>query len=729
MEAGVDWIQIKFPIENYWIKGFIMRIAFRQVVILSGLFFGCFVPQCIFGQEEGLVAHWSFDETHMATTHDSAGATDDKIDGFSKYVPGVAGTGLRFDGYTTGVIRPGKSAPHLKDAFTVEAWVAMNTYPWNLVPIVDHEADQQVGYLLGIDPLGHVSLQVSVDRVWRTVTSTAQLPLKKWAHVAGVFDSNNGLTIYIDGKEAGHLDARGEMSPLADAWFGQDDLIIGRVRQATVPMPSERDNPKFAIFYSLDGILDELNIYNRSLRADEVQSAYASAHAPTGEVLPWPTLPSGPPGAGPFGAYYTTLKYEDVWDRPRRLGSDSDVVVRFDQSPIRLVFWQGTNFIPAWVTENNKWYTDEFVETWGAGCPDGGDCEPMSDKQSRYSHVRILESNDARAVIHWRYALSEVENYKGANPDSMGWFDWADEYWTVYPDGIAIRRQMLHTTDTSKPHEWQESIVIHGAGQWPEDNINLDAITLANMQGETATYTWPLKTKWEFTFPAGPRTFDKPDHPNIQVVNLKSEWKPFQVMPPEHAKIEVYNQEKTFYTFECWNHWPVAQIVSSGRPCVAPDRPSHSSLSHLYWDDYETSGGTESKILMSGMTTSAAAKLVTIAKAWVTPAKIEVAGSAFGSDGYNPAERAYMITRKTGTPIAPLEITLDAAAATPAVNPAFVIKNWGEAAPVLKIDGKTGAWGADFRYGLERNLDGIDLVVWIRKELARPTKVRLAASK
>jgi hypothetical protein len=358
-------------------------------------------------------------------------------------------------------------------------------------------------------------------------------------HIAGVFDRNQGLTIFIDGKEAGRLPAKGEMSPLGETWYGQDDFVIGRVRQPTLPVPSERGNPKYAVMYSLDCILDEVKIYNRALPPDEVQREFTSASAPAGEVLPWPALPSGPPEPGRFGAYYTTLKYEDVWDRTRRIGPDSDVLVRFE-SPIRLVFWQGTNYIPAWATENNRWYTDEFLETWGPGCPDGGDCEPMSDKQSRYSHVRILESNDARVVVHWRYALSEVENYKGAHPNMMGWFDWADEYWTVYPDGVAIRKQVLRSTDLSKVHEWQESIVINGAGQRPEDNINLDAVTLANMNGETATYRWPLKTNRDFDFPAGPQTFDKPTSPNIQVVNLKSNWKPFEIVSPTHSKIEVY---------------------------------------------------------------------------------------------------------------------------------------------------------------------------------------------
>ena len=107
------------------------------------------------------------------------------------------------------------------------------------------------------------------------------------------------------------------------------------------------------------------------------------------------------------------------------------MVVRFDDLPIRLVSWQGTNYIPALITENGKWYSDEFVETGGLpGCPLGQDCEPMSDKQNRYAHVRILESTPARAVLHFRYGLCEVEQFVCANPDPItGWADWADEYY------------------------------------------------------------------------------------------------------------------------------------------------------------------------------------------------------------------------------------------------------------------------------------------------------------
>jgi hypothetical protein len=408
------------------------------------------------------------------------------------------------------------------------------------------------------------------------------------------------------------------------------------------------------------------------------------------------------------------------------MGPESDVVVRFDQSPIRLVFWQGMNYIPGWVTENGKWYSDEHLETWGPGCPDGEDCEPMSDKQSRYSHVSILESSDARAVVHWRYALAEAEYYHGAHPDPLtGWFDWADEYWTVYPDGVAVRKQVIHTTDLSKPHEWQETIVVNGPGQKPEDTINLDALTLANLKGEIVTYTWKPKPAMSFTRPNGPETVTGPPDANIQVVNLKSTWKPFQIVPPANVKWDIYNDEKTYFTFECWNHWPVAQIPSSGRPCVAADRPFSSSLSHIYWDAYQTSENTMSKLLLDGLTTKPPRELLPLAKSWLSPPQIYVTGEGFRSEGYDAAERAFVLVHGASTRLAALDLTIQAGEESPAVNPAIVIKNWGEGGARVTLDGKPVAAGKDLRFGHVERLEGSDLVVWIQTQATKPLRVRL----
>ena len=664
-------------------------------------------------ESDSVVAHWPLDE--------KAGAeSSDKILGMRRFVPGVSGNALRFDGYTTHVIRPVAQVPKLGEQFSIEAWIVIDAYPWNWVPIVDHSQYRQVGYFFGVDAWGHLGLQADVDGVWQSLTSTEELSLKKWIHVAGTFDAARGLNLFINGKPAGGLAVRGGMRPADRA-----DLMIGRVREPMIPVPGDAIHPRDPVGYSFDGIIDEIRIHGRVLSAEEVQKSCAAVQAPQGEVLPWAKLPSGPPGAGSFGAYYATLKFHDAWDALRRVGPDSEVVVRFDQSPIRLVFWQGMNYIPAWVTENGKWYTDEFLETYREMCP-GDDCEPMSDKQSRYSRVRILESTEARAVIHWRYALADAEHYRGALPDPYtGWFDWADEYWTVYPDGVAVRKQVLWSTEPTKDHEWHESIVINAPGERPEDNINLDALTVANMKGETATYTWSTKPFRVFERPHGPEKVDRPDNPNIQWVNLKSTWKPFQIAPPKNAKFDIYNSEKTNFTFECWNHWPVGQIKSSGRPCVAADRVSHTSLSHISWEPYETSEYTMSKLLLSGLTDKPVADLLPLAKSWLSPPNVQLIGEGFRSEGYDPTQRAFVIARTSADIRAGLELTLQAGEDTPTVNPALVIRKWNQGKPQIWINGKLVAHDNGLRLGLVEKLDASDLILWYQATSTKPLRIKL----
>ncbi|HEV2322824.1 MAG TPA: LamG domain-containing protein [Terracidiphilus sp.] len=700
-----------------------MRVALLLLIC-------CVLPACVLhGQERGVDAHWAFMRDQGAAPVDSLHGVKASLGGYYAYVPGIAGEGLRFDGYTTSMTVPYRDTDaQIRDGFTVEAWVALNTYPWNWMPIVDQEQDRQQGLFFGIDAFGHFALDVSMNGQWQTLTSTATLPLKKWAHVAGTYrtSSRGGeLRIYLDGKCVGQLPVRGEMLP------ARADLLIGRVRAPLLPFPEAAAKPQYPIWYSLDGILDELAIYGRALNADEIATEFARASAPAADVLPWPRMPSGPAGPGRFGAYYATLRYQDTWDRLRRIGPDSDVVVRFDDSPVRLVFWQGTNYIPAWVTENGKWYTDEFTETYVRdGCPEGGDCEPMSDKQSRYSHVNILESNNARVVVHWRYALAEVEHYLGAWPDPLtGWFQWTDEYWTVYPDGIAVRKQVVHNTGGTQANEWQETIILHQPGSRPEDDINWDALTLENMNGETKTYTWRPKPAGVLGVPLGPADVTGPPDPNIQLVNMKSRWKPFQIVSPDGAGADIYNNELTYFSFECWNHWPVAQIASSDRPCVADDRASHSSLSHLHWKLYAKTRNTETKILMDGLTTKSAPELLPLARSWLSPPDLQLEGDAYRSGGYDPAERDYVLTATNPPAQAPLRITIAASQSSPAVDPAILIRNWGEKDARLKIDGRPVEWGRDFRAGHIEHLDRTDLIVWLRKESTAPLQIELTPGK
>ena len=659
------------------------------------------------GQQAGIF--WHFDEDAGATVHDSSGGIDDPISGYFIRVPGVTGKAISFDGYTTAIVRPAKEVPELGQAFTISAWVALDDYPWNWVPIVDQELDHQVGYVLEIDAFGHPGFGIDVNGVWQHLTSSMKLPLKRWSRLTATFGENQGVTLYVNGKEAGTLKTSGPFFPATNA-----SLIVGRVRTATLPFPSWLIHPHDAVFYSLEGYLDDVQIEPGARSASEEAADYKSVHVTSGDVIPYAVLPSGLSGTGPFGAFYATLKFKPSWDNLRRMGPNSDVIVRFAQSPMRLVFWEGLNYMPAWVTENGKWYNEQSVETWGKPyCIGGQDCEPMSDKQDRSSRVNIIESSPARVVVRWRYSLVETRAYAEADPDpDTGWGDWVEEYWTVYPDGIAIRKQTLwHTSKMTPNYEWQETIVIHGPGKRPEDDIEPSALTLENMQGEVHTYTWGEKVGTSFDYPRGPKKLDLPANANIQIVNLKSQYRPFEIVNPKGGiKFHTYNSERSYSMFEWWNHWPVAQIASSGRPALAADRPSHSSLSDIYWGDYKATQHTETKIMMTGLTAQGPPQLLELAKSWLSPAQAEATGAGVSGVSYDPAQRAYVVHRAAGSSESAITVTFDASESSPLVNPAIVIENWHTGARV-QVVGRSQL-DSSVRIGVSRVLENQNLVVW-----------------
>lgn len=706
-----------------------MKRAHFLLAAFSGFGILLCARTCMIAQEQSPAARpasvtWRFDEGSSDTLKAQLAKTGDDLEGMWRLVPGVRGQALEFDGYTTEVERAAKEVPAIGNAFTVSAWVALDYYPWNWLPIVDQSEFNQVGFSLEIDEFGHVALGASIDGVWKQAISDETVPLKKWVHITGIFQASQGLTVLIDGRPAGHMAATGEF------WQARDiSLILGRVRKAQNTFPAWISRPEELSYYSLDGRLDEVTLLDRAITPDKDRQQVDTVSPPAGEVIPTAVLPSGPPGAGPFGAMYASLKFEPAWDRLRRIGADTDVVVRFSDSPMRLVFWQGTNYIPAWVTDNGKWYTDEFLETWGKGCPGAGDCEPMSDKQSRYSHVSILSSTDARAVIHWRYALAEARNYEGGLADPRtGWFDWADEYWTVYPDGVAVRKQVLWSSDLDKTHEWQETIVINGPGQRPEDNIEPDALTLENMAGQTATYHWELKTDHAFTLPKGPAKLDKPEDANIQIVHLKSDQNPFQIVVPKDVSFDTYGFEPSYSSFEWWNHWPVAQLVSSGRVAVTADRASHSSLSHIYWPAYGRTAETMTKLLMDGLTAreGATTNVLPLARSWTSPPVAHLRDAGAGTVRYDPAQRAFVVERPEDTVNGPFGIEIESSPDHPVVDPAFVIERWkakGDAPAKVRVavDGKDTR--VPVHFGVEHHLDGDEAVIYLEMTATRPVEM------
>jgi hypothetical protein len=703
-----------------------------QTLILAGC-----LANAAFAADRPPVASWSFNQ----------GPAGDEVRGFRKFVDGVAGKALRFDGQTTTVVRSAEKMPRIDEAFSVEAWVALQTYPWTWCAIVNQEKDRQAGYFFGIDPEGRFGLQLATREGWQDCRSSVGLPLYSWNHILGVFDPATGLRLYLNGKLVGEKAVSGPplFAPDVDVWIGRNETPLGLSEEIRVVAP---------VAFSFDGILDEVRIYDAALDPAETKAA-SSRLKPVGPPpLRPPVLPAGPKGPGRFGAYYSRLRYAEEWENPWRVGEAADVVVRFDETPNRLVFWRGTSYIPAWVTENGIWYTNEFYETQVPAMPTSA--EPMADKQARFSHARILESHDARVVVLWRYAPVSV-NYDLVNIDPLtGWGDWVEETYTVYPDGSCVRKIRVWSSkpriDPAEGKDWNnfrqyhEAIIINPPGTRPEDNIETDALTLANMKGEVHTYSWadgPPGEKASFDAETlatlhrisdldtpGHQWLVRPDGGNILRVNLKARFSPYVIVDPRNVAIDCYAGEiiRERSIFPWWNHWPVSQqIRSSGRWALASDRVSHSSLAHIQsWRPYEETADGVTMLMLNGLTDKPAETLVPLAKAWLSPPKMDVEGEAFRGDGFDSTERAFVVARRGQDGPGRVTVILQASKDSPAVNPVLRIRRWDLAIPRVEVGGRTAVVGRDVRAGLIPGLEGDDLVLWIRGEWTSPIRISIA---
>src|ERR1051326_7558353 len=75
-----------------WVRKTLNWVVFGWAVL--GVL--CLSDYC-YGQKDGLVARWSFEEGSGQVIHDSVRGIDDKITGVFRHVAGVEGQALRFN--------------------------------------------------------------------------------------------------------------------------------------------------------------------------------------------------------------------------------------------------------------------------------------------------------------------------------------------------------------------------------------------------------------------------------------------------------------------------------------------------------------------------------------------------------------------------------------------------------------------------------------------------------
>ena len=673
--------------------------------------------------ESGPISWWDFNEADEACMIDRVSGSRDVLSGNWRLGTGASSHALKCDGFTTCLTRKAPDAPRLGDAFTIQAWVAVQTYPWGWCPIVTQRGDRRSGYRFAVDARGRVGLHLAVGGQWQECTSAATVPLMRWAHIAATFDARSGIAVYINGEQAGHLSTSG--SP---AYAAAVDLLIGRNREKEPAMfSSEWGQPDQPMHFAFDGLIDEVKIHDYRLTPEEIRGGFAATRPSDPPDLQPRRMPSGTKDVRRFGAFYLHLKYCEEWDAVWR-GGGPDVLVAFDFAPVRLVFWRGISYAPCWVTEKGNWFTNEFMER-GPDRKNRGCSESMSDKRAHYSHVKVLENSDARAIVYWRNAPVGVDYELTYVDEITGWGDWSEEYHTVYPDGVAVRKVVMWSSNFQAWHEWCQSIQPLHPGQRPEDVLDPERIlSVVNMKGETKTFGWE----------SGKRSFGYPTIPgaNIQINYLDSRFNPFLVLDDREGKndrggtgpaiMRASGDDWSEHSRFPWrNHWPVTQVPVFGRFAQAADRPAHTWTATQYSAAYESTANSMTKIMLCGMTDRPIEELLPLARSWLRPPGLTLDSEAFSNEGYDPTQRAYVLAcRDPGEP-AELSLQINGGAESPIVNLAIVVRDWGEHGVELTMDGAPIPRGKGFRWGHRRRPDGTDLVTWIEAQSSSAIRITM----
>jgi hypothetical protein len=599
---------------------------------------------------------------------------------------GVEGSCLQFDGYYSSVELPGYLSQDVQNEITVEGWITLGAYPFDWAPVIHQSTWEHSGFYLGIDQDGKAGFHVSIDSEWHSVISESKLELFRWYYLAGLVNNLGEIKLFIDG-----LNVKTSTVDKGTITLSNTDLMIGMNREKMPAIVGRISKGKYPSLFGIDGLIDGVMISGKAKDPSEILEAFqiSGLTVPDMEPRHWPVMLDESPGK--FGAQYTRLKYYETWDNMWRVSDHPDVVVSFDELPGKIISWRGLSSGPVFVTENNLWVGDQSSENYkelGADEAEGC-CEHMSDKQCRHAHIRIIENTDARVVLHYRYGMVDSRYIFPDVDPNTGWGDWADEIWTIYPDGVAVRhleRGMIWGDS------WVETLIFMAPGTKPEDVVELEAYTAVNEEEEMETWSWingsPEKEMHGIV---------------ISMVNSKSIYKPFNIYPAG-SSVDVYDGGSRYSRFPWGNHWPVSQITSDGRGARASDRASHSSL---VW------GIPSEPFLMYGLTSKPANELRSLANSWNDPPKIKKLQGAT-SAGYEQNQRAYLLERQKDR----FEFVLQGTESSPIMNFCFVIKNWNsDFHGNVVVDRNPEGTEDDIKQGIIRDTDGSrTLVIWAEME-------------
>jgi len=151
--------------------------------------------------------------------------------------------------------------------YTAEAWIKRNVIGASHGIMSDLQYSWWLFYINNANKLSMYHARNQPTFVINSLSGTTNIGTN-WTHVVSVFDSLQGLKLYVDGN----LDATNSNTTIFDLGAGRGPQFIGVMRQDAAGVNSNYFN----------GRIDQLKIYNRALSAAEVQQNFEATRGRNG---------------------------------------------------------------------------------------------------------------------------------------------------------------------------------------------------------------------------------------------------------------------------------------------------------------------------------------------------------------------------------------------------------------------------------------------------------------
>jgi hypothetical protein len=471
--------------------------------------------------------------------------------------------------------------------------------------------------------------------------------------------------------------------------------------------------------------------------------SYLSTLAPAAMLNSQKIQAMSPAGAGKSAIPVNPEAMKAAWESVTWGGYSGQGLTVDVGKPWRLLAWENGQYVPWWQIDEKLYFFSEWLETTGTRSP--YDYEPISDKENRYTHVEVTELGPARVVLHWQYALCDATRRAGIFHGNT----WAEEYHTVYPDGLTVRKIIAYpgnqSTAEGEPRFWEvaEIDLIFAPPSTLSETITETPIRVTSTTGECYLQRWPSTgepwlckrdpstSKWPaYVFRAGLRNRPEPylvvpnrkdyfprrpcavcdgDHPCVLLWIAPHLYKHYPGFKGEY-EISVEATEADMKTH------PISMPLVSVLPWVhkfflAPGDHASEPLE----PDWSPKPGT-SWLMLWGTSDQNDQHIESVARQWMDPPALKMIE---GEDaGFEPSENLHQINPgREGC-----EFMLSGDPHAPVIHPTFKILNWGYRPARVLVGGNPlppdqwrGTW------------NNHHLIVWVDMVFTASARIRFEA--